>query len=203
MSSPLTIAQANRRMRMLRWGSRIAFAIGSVMLLLALLKGLYSMASAQTQGPFAFLWLPIVRLVANLYGAAEAYAPRLTKLLWSTAPNLDMHLPLWAGTSIGFWLAYALVLAAGYMRGAANRWARELAEHRKRIQQLVWEQEAIRQLGMGAEPADVVRTLEMRITLKTPPPPWHGTLAGMIVLGIALPVIVELVKILLGLAKLP
>ena len=187
-------------MRVLRWTGRFLTVVAVVALLLAVLKGFYGLGSAPARSdPFAGVWSSLAQLIGRAYGAAASFAPPLVEFAWRLAPDIDPRRPIWNGASLGFWIAYVMLFIGIAMRSDATRWQRELAEHRKRMQQIVWEEEARSLVATGTSSDEALSRLELKLTIAPPPSAWHTSLAGVVVLGLALPLIVEIVKVWVGL----
>jgi hypothetical protein len=198
-----TMKQALWRMRWLRWGGHVLSAVCLLLVLVAAVKGIYSIASYEASGPLAALWNAVKRLIESLYAAASQAAPWMAEALWRIAPDLDLRRGFFDRVHVGFWLVYAAMFVGVYMRGQANRISGAIRQHRFRMQQVLWEEQAREQMRHGVAIDDIEQRLDIRISLESKPTRWHQTGWALVAMGILLPLIVEVLKVFLGLAKLP
>lgn len=98
---------------------------------------------------------------------------------------------------------YFLLLLSIFSRGRAVRIRKALTEHDRRVQQIIWEKDVRDQLDAGVYAQSTQLGIDFRVSFEKQPEAWHQGFIGVVVLGIVLPLVVDLVKILVGLAKLP
>jgi hypothetical protein len=199
----LTMRQALWRMRWLRWGGRVLSAVCVLLVFVAAIKGIYSLASYEASGLLAALWNGIKRLIESLYAGVSQAAPGMAGALWRMAPDLDLRRGLFDRAHVSFWLVYAAMFVGVYMRGQANRIGGAIRQHRDRMQQVLWDEQAREQMRQGVAVDVIEQRLDVRISLESQPTPWHQKGWALIAMGILLPLFVEVLKIFLGLAKLP
>lgn len=137
-----------------------------------------------------------------LYGWLASFAPTFTAFVWDLSPTLNLRDPGLVGSG-GFLLCYAVFLLGSYLCGRANRIKLRVAETMRRVEEMMW-QEALRvQVRHGLNPADAVAKLNINISLAGAEPAWYQRFWGLVLLGIVLPMAVEVLKVVVGLAKLP
>lgn len=194
----LSLSQARRQAF---WLGVVGWVLGIAclgLLVVSALKGVYGVVSASTASPFV---TPFRRLIEGIYGMAAEVAPTLTELVWKLAPQLDLSGPLIAPGNWGFFLVYFLMLLSLLPRGRATRIRRALAEHQAHMQQVVWAEQVRQKMSAGASAVEAQQGLDIRISVENQPVAWHQGLWGVVVLGIALPLVVDLIKLYVGLSK--
>lgn len=196
----MTPTQARRQAYWLNVLSWLIGAVSFLLLATSLLKGVYAWGAAPDASPLA---APFGRLAASVYGLLEGMAPPLMALLWQLAPDLNLRGRLISADHSGIFVLYCLMLLSLLPRGRASRLLRAVAEHESRVQQIIWEEQVRGLIGAGLSAAQVQQGLDVRISIESQRTPWHQRLFGVIVLGLTLPLVVDVIKILVGLAKLP
>ena len=199
----LTPFQARRQAFWLNVGGWTFGLACMALLVVAALKSIYTLAQT-ARTPFeAALAVPLGRAVAFLYSIPQSIAPAVTDWVWRAAPDLNLRAPLIAAENAGILAVYFLLLLSLIPRGRATRLRRALAEHEQRMQQIYWEETARQRMRAGVPLQEVENQLEIKISIENQKAPWHTTLIGIIVLGVVLPLVVDVIKIIVGLAKLP
>jgi hypothetical protein len=197
----LSLSQARRRLATFRWTGRTLVVASAVLLLFGVLKAVYLLA---TQAPFgierAVLSVP-ANLIVAFYNWLTHWAPQVTQLLWEHSPDLDIHRPIFANG--GFIATYLVLLIGGYLCGQANRIELRIAKTMQRVEELMWEESLRRQFVAAADPAQAMAHLNLSISLIGQDAPWYQRPWGLVLFGIALPMMVEVLKVVVGLAKLP
>lgn len=172
------------------------------LLVASFLKAIYLLGESALAGGERVLLSAFAKLVAMLYHALDAVLPWVAQGLWELSPDLDLRMP-WSMNSWGFFITYALFLTGGYLCGQANRIALRISEVMRRVEELMWEESIRQQLRSGETPARALQQLNLTISLEGQQPPWYQRPSGLILFGLALPMIVDVLKVLVGLAKLP
>lgn len=167
------------------------------------LKGIYVLSlTAATRGEQG-ITAPFRHAIEVLYAIPARVAPDITAFVWGAAPELNLRGTLLSLDNAGFFAIYAVLLLSIWARVRAFRLRRPMAEHEHWRQQLHWEKTARAKLRSGGARSELGQEASTRASTENEKLPWHTTLVGVVVLGIALPLIVDVVKILVGLAKLP
>lgn len=191
------------QLRALSWMLGIACL---ALLAIALLKGLYALADTAMPGLEAVFMKPIGNLIAHLYAIPASKAPGITFWFWSLAPDLYLRGTLFSMGNLGFFATYAVMLLSAWLRARSTRTIHAIDDRAHRLREIQWD-ESVRQQVRGQVSRDgAAPSASTRTPLppdNTPRPPWHQTLWGIVLLGIALPVAADLVKILIGMAKWP
>lgn len=199
----LTLPQARREAR---WLNFLGWSVGSLCMLLlvvAMLKGIHTVSVASTTGVAGALAAPFRRAIEALVAIPWNLAPTITDFIWWVAPDLHLGGPLLSSDNASFFGVYFLLLLSMLPRGRAIRLKRAIAEHEQRMQQIYWEETAREAFRAGVSRADIEHKLDVRVSIQNQKAPWHTRLIGVVILGIVLPLIVEVLKVVVGLAKLP
>jgi hypothetical protein len=198
----LSLHQAHSRLFWFRWGGRALFVISGVLMLFGLLKAIYVAAEqAPTTMERSILAVP-ARLITLFYSWLESFIPWVVAPLWRMSPDLNLRGP-GLDNSGGFFAAYLVFLLGGYFLGQANRIAIRIAQTMQRVEEMMWEASLQAQLRAGATQEEARAQLNVNISLAGQDPPWYQRPWGLILFGIALPMAVEVLKVIVGLAKLP
>ena len=171
-------------------------------MLLGFLKAIY--LSIQQAPPGLERWIFVVpsRLIEHFYGWLDGLSPWVAATLWRVSPSLSLRDP-GLDNSGEFFAVYLLFLLACYLLGQANRIAARIAQTMQRVEEMMWEASLQAQLRGGITQEDARAQLNINISLDGQKVPWYQRPWGLVLFGIALPLIVEVLKILIGLAKLP
>jgi hypothetical protein len=202
----LSLPQARRRQLVLRWGGQGLSLLALVALALAAIQALYLRAE------FAGDLLPQLafgyrKLIESGYAALARVEPFSGLTAWTWR-----HIPTWHIDALLFeqkqWQMQILVAALmlGVLARARARVLRQsIAEHLARVQQLVWEMEARRKIGQwfpdDTEPAATREALELTVQIPSTKLPWQASWWGLVVIGVAVGLLVEVLKLVFGLAK--
>jgi len=198
----LSLYQAKSRLLWFRWGGRVLVVVSGVLMFFGFLKAIYVAAEqAPTMMERSILAVP-ARLIALFYGWLDGFAPWVAAPLWRMSPNLNLHSP-GLDNSGGFFAAYLVFLLGAYLLGQANRIAVRIAQTMQRVEEMMWEASLHAQLRAGATQEEARAQLNVNISLAGQDPPWYQRPWGLILFGIALPMAVEVFKVVVGLAKLP
>lgn len=133
------------------------------------------------------------RIIAYAYQSAAEHAPLTAEFIWKLAPSWTLY--SW-NPGNGVLGVYLLLLAGVYLRSRGHEYKKLLKVFRERM--------LLRQLEESERGVRIThdRTAPV-VAVDAPSLPWHQGARGTIVLGILLPLIVEFLKVLVGLAKLP
>jgi hypothetical protein len=200
----MTLQQARSRRRWFGVVGRTLMLITGPLLLVGVLKGIYVAAAqvpdAGSQAVFGLL----ARFVNLLYQAAWSVSPSLTETLWSLAPQINLAASNVLGVATaGFIAAYALFLVGGFLRGVAHRIDVRLTQTLRRVEEMAWKEALRHELRKGATPQQAIEQMNVTITIVGQDPPWHQRAWGVVLLGLALPLIVKVLEVILGLSRLP
>jgi hypothetical protein len=173
------------------------------MLFFGLMKSIYFLSSHAGTGIGRTVFGAPARLIEMLYGWLESFAPNLAKAMWIWAPDLRLGSTLVSSENANFFSVYVAALVGGYLCGQANRIEARVAQTMRRVEEMMWEESLRQQVRGGASPVQAMENLNLTITLAGQEPPWYQRPGGLVLFGIALPMVVEVLKVVVGLAKLP
>lgn len=133
------------------------------------------------------------RIIAFAYQAADELAPLTAEFVWKVAPRWTFG--SW-NPGAGVLGVYLLLLVGVYVRSRGHEYRKLLKVFRERmlLLQLEENERGVRLARHRTVPDAVV---------EPPSLPWHQGATGTILLGIALPLLVQLIQLAVGLAKLP
>ncbi len=198
----MSFSQARRRVRWFRWTGRALCWATGLLLFIALLKALYFLYE-HASTPIERLVLGVPgKLVVLMYQGLHGVSAVTTEGLWKLAPNIDLRAP-WSTGSFGFVATYFLFLLGIYLCGQANRIDARIVQTMHRVEEMIWEETLRNQVRGGATAQDVLSRTDITISLEGQQPPWYQRPWGLVLYGISLPMAVEILKVVVGLAKLP
>lgn len=171
----------------------VCMAACVVMLVTSGAKAIYLLSRSSANAFDGVFVAPFGRLVAFAYHSAAEWAPSTVELVWRLAPH-------WTSGSLypgnGVLGVYLLLFAGMYLRNRGREYKALLTEFRRRVLLRRMEEN---ELGVRVRRDRTVPVAAAGL----PSLPWHQGVTGTIVLGLALPLAVEVLKLFLGLAKLP
>ena len=177
------------------------------LLAIAFLKGLYALASTATPaGLEAAFMKPIGSLITHLYAIPATHAPEITRWIWNLSPELHLREALFSMGHLGFLSTYAVMLLSIWIRARSARTIQAIDERHQRLKEIEWDESVRQRIRAQSFPEITSPPVSNDPPMPpdtTPKTPWHQTLLGIIVLGIALPVVADLIKILIGMTKWP
>ena len=200
----MTLRQAQSRRFWFGWAGRSLMFVTAPLLFVGLLKGIY-IAASQAPDPMQRSVLGVLaRVVSSLYEVAASVLPSMTDVLWSWAPQLNLAAQSALGVaSPGFIAAYALLLLGSYLRGVAYRIDVRLTQTLRRVEEMAWEEALRNELRKGTTAQQAIEQLNVTISIVGQEPPWYQRGWGVVLLGVALPLIVKVLEVVLGLSRLP
>jgi hypothetical protein len=200
----MTLAQARSRRRWFGWIGAALMLLTAPLLVIGVLKGIY-LASRQMPDPLSRAVFGVfANFVAWLYHWAASLLPSITEALWSWAPQLNLGALDASGVaSAGFIGAYAVFLLGSYLSGVAYRINVRLTQRLCRVEEMAWEEALRNELRKGVTAEQAIEQMKVTITIVGQDPPWHQRGWGVVLLGLALPLIVKVLEVVLGLSKLP
>lgn len=200
----MTLQQARSRRFWFGWVGRTLMLAMAPLLAVGLLKGIYAAAGQAPDAAQRAVFGALANMVAWLYQFAASVSPSIVQALWSWAPQLNLAASSALGVaSPGFIAAYVLFLLGGYLRGVAYRIDVRLTQTLRRVEEMAWEEALRNELRKGATAQQAIEQMNVTITIAGQDPPWHQRAWGVVLLGLALPLIVKVLEIVLGLSKLP
>jgi hypothetical protein len=177
------------------------FCVAALMLVIGLLKGVYTLALSPGHSAFAKLASEVARLIQTLYAAVAIHAPGLTASLWQSAADLDLRKPIWASEHRVLWLHYALLFVGSGLFGRGRAQLRHIAEYENWAVRVQHEEQLRLQVrrgtvALGVPTVEVGAAPACKLS-------WHTTWWGVLALTVGAGLATEVFKVLLGLAKLP
>lgn len=202
----MTMPSLNRA----RLDARLRLGVGVVgllmctlLLLVALLKGLYGLTQTNADPAFSLLAANVAGVIRKLYAAVAVHAPSLAAWLWaSAAPDINLRAALFASEQRGLWLLYATLFGCAATVRRARARLSQLAQHKQWVAQIEAE-ERIRKRVRGPQGSARAGASERQTVPPSPPPKWQTTWWGVLFLAVAAGVATDIIKLLLGLSKLP
>ncbi|WP_419687524.1 YniB family protein [Burkholderia theae] len=189
----MKLGQARNRVVYMRIVAASLWVISALIFFIGFIKGLYyflDASSPSTLPPIAQLTVTIKKCIELLY----AYTPFLHPI-WTNAPLAAPYDLKWPGNYwLIFWAATGFVSQSIW--GAASHLNQRIKASIKRVEELGWDQELLRQMGAvhGTKP-DVMQ-INIELDQKDQ---WYKRPVGLVAIGVAAAVLGQLANLKFGL----
>jgi hypothetical protein len=195
--------QSKNASRLMLAAGTTLHALALLVLLVSLVKAIYTFALPPNHDVFAALASKIVHAIQWAYAEVAALAPSLAAWLWSSAaPDLDLRQPIWAFEHRALWAVYAMLFVGAAMTGRARARLAQIAAFQDWSARIQLEERLRMQVRQGSVPLATTQ-VEPETTMPPLKLRWHTTWWGVVALTVGAGLMTEVIKVVVGLAKLP